>query len=197
LALIWQHRGLCVFAKGGHKVGKIFWISPILLTLVLISYGLSFGGQAAKGISLTNSSNELVYGPWILHQKGEAPSSSVDRAGFGITLYGGKVSKAIGNREVSMNPEITNSLQSPATTEFQKKELPDLENSQLSEGKPRYHFWEIHITRNNLDPSLSFISRLSSVEYEKENPLFRALENFKESDIFKSLAIFLELQLNF
>jgi hypothetical protein len=178
-------------------MGKIFRISPILLPLVLFSYGLSFGDQAAKGISPTNSPNELIYGTWILHQKGEASSSSVDRAGFGITLYGRKASKAIWNRVVSMNPEITNSLQSPATTGFQKKELPDLENSKLSEGKPNYHFWEIHITRNNLDPSLSFISRLSSIEYEKENPLFRALENFKESDIFKSLAIFLELKLNF
>lgn len=178
-------------------MGRIFRISPILLTIVLSSYGLSFGDQAAKGISPANSSNELIYDPWILPQKEEAPSSSVDRAGFGITLYGGKASKAIGNREVYMNPEITNSLQSPATIEFQKKELPDLENSQLSEGKRRYHFGEIHITRNNLDPSLSFISRLSLVEYEKENPLFRALEKFKESDIFKSLAIFLELKLNF
>jgi len=176
---------------------KIFRISLILLTIVLSSYSLSFGDQAAKAISPPNSSNDLIYGQWILHQKGEAPSPSLDKAGFGIALYGGKASKVIGNREVSMNPEIKNSLQSPATTEFQKKELSDLENSQLSKGKSRYHFGEIHLTKNNLDPSLSFISRLSTVEYEEENPLFRSLEKFREIDIFKSLAIFLELKLNF
>ena len=178
-------------------MGKILRISPILVTIVLSFYGRSFGDQLAKGISPTNSSNELIYGQWILHQKGEAPFPSPDKAGFGSTLYGGKPSKAIGNREFSMNPEITNTMPSPATTEFQKKEPSDLENSQLSKGKSRYHFGEIHLTKNNLDPSLSFISRLSTVEYEEENPLFRSLEKFREIDIFKSLAIFLELKLNF
>ena len=174
---------------------KIFKISLILITIVLSFYNLSFGDPLAKGTSPTNSSNELIYGP--LHQKEEAPFPSPDKAGFGSTLYGGKPSKAIGNREFSMNPEITNTMPSPVTTEFQKKEMSDFGNSQLSKGKSRYHFGEIHLIKNSLDPSLSFISSLSAVRYEEENPLSRALEKFKENDIFKSLAIFLELKLNF
>jgi hypothetical protein len=178
-------------------MGKIFRISPILVTIVLSFYSLSFGDQLAKGISPTNSSNELIYGQWILPQKGEPPFSSPENAGSGSTLYGAKPSKAIRNREFSMNPEITNTMQSPATTEIQKKDLSHFENSQLSKGKSSYHFGKIHLTKNNLDPSLDFISSLSVAQYKEENPLSWTLEKFKENDIFKCLAILLELKLNF
>ncbi len=176
---------------------KIFKISPIIITILLSFYNLSFGDQLAKGTSPTNSSNELIYGPWILHQKGEAPFPSPDKAGFGSTLYNGKPSKEIGNREFSMNPEITNTMPSPVTTEFQKKEMFDFESSQLSSGKTYYHFGKIHLTKNNLNPTLSLISILPVAQYKEENPLSRTLEKFKENDILKSLAIFLELKLNF
>jgi hypothetical protein len=118
-------------------------------------------------------------------------------AGFGRTLYGGKPSKAIGNREFSMNPKITNTMPSLVTTEFQRKEMSDFENSQLSREKTYYHFGKIHLTKNNLDHTSNFISILSVAQYKEENPLSWAPEKFKENDIFKSIAIFLELKLNF
>ena len=178
-------------------MGKIFRISLILVTIVLSFYSPSLGDQLAKGISPTNSSNEMIYGQWILHQKGEAPFPSPEKAGSGSRLYGGKPSKAIGNREFSMNPEITYTMQSPATTEIQKKDLSHFENSQLSKGKSSYHFGKIQLTKNNLDPSLEFISSLSVAQYKEENPPFWALEKFKENDLFKSLAILLKLKLKF
>ena len=133
-------------------MGKNFRISLILVTIVLSFYNLSFGDPLAKGIIPTNSSNEMIYGQWILHQKGEAPFPSPEKAGSGSRLYGGKPSKAIRNRELSMNPEITNTMQSLATTEIQKKDLSHFENSQLSKGKSSYLFGEIHLTKNNKRP---------------------------------------------
>ena len=178
-------------------MGKILRISPILVTIVLSFYSLSFGDQLAKGISSTNSSHELIYGKWILHQEGEPPFSSPQKAGSGSNLYGANPSKAIRNREFSMNPEITNTMQSPATTEIQKKDLSHFENSQLSKGKSSYHFGKIHLTKNNLDPSLDFISILSVAQYKEENPLSWTLEKLEENDIFKSIAILLEFNLTF
>jgi hypothetical protein len=139
----------------------------------------------------------LIYEQGLSHQKGDPPFLSLNKAGFGFSLYEGEARKAIGSREVSMNPEITNSPQSSATNEFQNKELSDLENTRLSKEKPRYHLGKIYLTKDNHDPSLSFISRLSAVEGEEKNPLFRALENSRGNGIFKSLAIFWELELNF
>jgi hypothetical protein len=178
-------------------MGKIFRISLILVTIVLSFYSLSFGGQLAKGISPSNSSNELIFGKWILHLEGEPPFSSPEKAGSGSNLYGANPSKAIRNREFSMNPEIINTMQSPATTEIQKKDLFHFENSQLSKGNSSYNFGNIHLTKTNLDPSLDFISSLSVAQYEEENPLCWTLEKFKENDIFKSIAILLELKLIF
>jgi hypothetical protein len=178
-------------------MGKSFRISLIMVTVVLSFYSLSFGDPLAKGIIPTNSSNEMIYGQWILHQKGEAPFASPEKVGSGSTLYGVKPGKVIRNRELSMNPEITNTMQSLATTEIQKKDLSHFENSQLSKGKSSYHFGEIHLTKNNLDPSLEFISSLSVAQYKEENPPFWTLEKFRENDLFKSLAILLKLKLKF
>jgi len=178
-------------------MGKFFRISLILVTILLSFYSLSFGDELAKGIFATNSSNELINGKWILPQEGEPPFSSPEKAGSGNNLYGANPSKGIRNREFSMNPEITNTMQSPATTEIQEKDLSYFENSQLSKGQSNSHLAKIHLTKNNLGPSLGFISSLSVAQYKEENPLSWNLERFKEDDIFKSLAIFLELKLNF
>jgi len=176
---------------------KIFRISFILVTIVLSFYSLSFADPSARGISPTSSPNEPIYGQWILHPKKEAPFSSPEKEGFGNTLHGVKSNKALWNREFSMNRDITNAMQSPATTEIQKKDLSQVENSRRSEGKSSYRFGKIDLIKNNLDPSLTFISSLSLAQHEKENPLSWTLEKFGEIDIFKSLAILLELKLNF
>lgn len=177
-------------------MNKIFRINIILIAIALSFYSLSFGGQAAKEISHTNSSNELIYGHWILHQKGEAPFLWLD-GGFGCNFYEAKPSKAFRNREFSMDPEITNTIQSPSTDENQKIELPSPENSQLSKGKSGYHFGKIQLTKSNLDPYLDIIYSLLVAQYKEENPRSWALEKFKENDILKSIAILLELKLNF
>jgi hypothetical protein len=96
-----------------------------------------------------------------------------------------------------MNPEVTNTMEFPVTIEFRKEEMADFENRHLAMGKSSYHFEEIYLTKNNLNPSLSFISSLSAVGYEEGNLLSWAREKFKENDIFKSLAIFLGLRLDF
>ncbi len=178
-------------------MGKIFKISLFLIAIVLSFYNVSFGDQLTKGKSPTNSSNELIYGQWILHRKGEPPFPSPDKAGFGSTLSGCKPNKAIGTPESSMNPEVRNTMPFPVTTEFRKEEMSDFENRQLSRGKSGYHSGEMYLTRNHLNPSLSFISSLSSVRYEEGNLLSWAPEKFKENDIFRSLAIFLGLKLDF
>ena len=178
-------------------MGKVFRISLILVTMVLFSDSLSFGDQLEKGILPANFSQEVISGPWILHQKGELSFSSSERAESGNPLYGAKPIKALRNRVFSMNPEITDTMPSPVTTEVQKKELFHFENGQLSKGKSGYHFGKIHLTRNNLDPFINFISRLSVAKYEEKDTLSWASERYKEDDIFKSLAIFLELKFNF
>jgi hypothetical protein len=174
---------------------KILRISPILISIVLSFYSISFGDQLAK--SSTNYSNEMIYGKWILHQEGEAPLLSPERAESGSNLHGANLSQAISNREFFMNPENTNRRQSPATTEIQKKDLYLFEDGQLSKGKSRCHFGKIHLTKNNLDPSLEFIPILSLAQYKEENPGFWTLEKFRGDDIFKSIAIILEFNLNF
>jgi len=178
-------------------MGKIFRIGLLLAAIVLSFYSLSFGEQEAQGISPTNSSNELVHGQWILQQKAEAPFSSPQKEGLGRTPNGAKPSKTIKNREFPMIPEIINTMASPVTTEIQARDLSHCENSQLSKGKSSYHFGKIHLTKNNLAPSLDFISSLFLAQHKEENPPSWTLEKLKENGLFKSLAIFLELKLKF
>jgi len=178
-------------------MGKFFMISLILVTMVLSFYSLSFGEEEAKGIFPRNSLNELIYGKWLLQRKGQDPFSSSPKAGLGSTLNGAKPGKAIKNREHPLGPEITDPMHYPAATEIQERELFHSENSQPSKEKSGYHFGKIHLTKNNLDPSLDFISRLSVAQFKEESPPSWTLEKFKENDIFKSLVIFLELKLNF
>ena len=130
-------------------------------------------------------------------KKGEAPFLYLGRAGFGSTRYLTKPNKAISNQGFPMNPEISNTLDSFATTEIQKKEVSNIENSELSKENSSYHFGKINLIKTNLEPSLNFISSLSVAHYKEENPLSWTLEKLKDTDIFKSLAIFLELKLKF
>jgi hypothetical protein len=177
-------------------MGKVFGIIPVLVTIVLSFHNLSFSGELEKGILPTNFSPKLIYSRWVLPQKGELPFSSFEKAGSINTLYGGRPINAIRDRQISVKPEFTNIMQSPYTTDFQKREVFHFENGQLLKEKSSYHFGGILLTGNNLDSSLNFIPSLS-VAYYEENTLFWTLERFRENDIFKSLAIFLELKLNF
>jgi hypothetical protein len=183
--------------KRKDKMGKIFRTSLILVTIMLSFYGVSFGDQLLVGISPTDSLNELLYGQWILRQQGGPPFSLPEKAGSGYSLYVVKPSKAIQNQEFSLNQEIAFTMQSPDITEIQKKDLSRFDNTQLSKGKSSNYFWIIPLTKTNLDPSLKLIPSLSVAQYEEENPLTWTLEKFKETDIFKSLSILLELKLNF
>jgi len=176
---------------------KVFKISLILVTIVLSFYSLSFGGQLEKGILPTNLYHELIYSQWILRQQGDLPFSLFEKAGSINTLYGDMPIKAISSREFSLNSEVTNTMQSPATTDIQKKELSHFENGQLFEEKSSYHFGKTHLTGKNLDYSSNFNFSLSVAKYKVENTLSWTLERFKENDIIKSLAILLELSLNF
>jgi hypothetical protein len=173
-------------------MGKIFMISLILGTIVLSFYSLSLADEESKGISPTNSSNELIYGQWILQQKGTAPFAFPIKAGFGSALNGVKRDKIVGNREVPLDPVIKDVVHYPAAAEILERDLSPSENSQPSKGKFGYHFGKIHLVKDSLDHSLDFISRLAV-----ENTPSWTLEKFKENDAFKSLAIFLELKLNF
>jgi hypothetical protein len=178
-------------------MGKFLKISLILVTMVLSFYRISFADEEAKGISPTNSLNELIYGQRILQPKGSAPLAFPKKAGLGITLNGAKPNKAIRNLEVPMDPVITNPMHYPAAAEILERDLLHYENSQRSKGKSGYHFGKINLTKNNLDPSLDFISRLAVVQFKEENPPSWTLEKLKENGLFKSLASFLELKLNF
>jgi hypothetical protein len=178
-------------------MGKVLKISLILVTIVLSFYSLSFGGQLEKGILPTNFSHELIYGQWILNQKGDLPFSLFEKAGSINTLYGDMPIETIRNREFSLKPEVTNSSQSPATTDIQKMELSHFKNGQLLKEKSSYHFGKTHLPGDNLDYSSNFNFSLSLAKYKEENTLSWTLERFKENDIIKSLAILLELNLNF
>jgi hypothetical protein len=178
-------------------MGKIFRTSLILITILLSFYSVSFGGQLAEGISPTDFLNELIYEQWILHQNGDPPFSLPEKAGSGYTLYFVKPSKTIRNQEFSLNQEIAFIMKAPHISEIRKKKLSHVDNTQLSKGKSSNHFWIIPIIKTNLDPSLILIPSLSIAQYEEENPLSWTLEKFKETDIFKSLSILLELKLNF
>ncbi len=168
----------------------------ILVTIILFFHSLSFGDGLEKGILPTNFSPKLIYSPWALPQKGELPFSSFEKAGSLNTLFGSRLINAIGDRQFSMKPEVTNNSHSSYTTDSQKRRFSHFENGQLMKEKSSYDFGGIYLTGNNPDSSLNFIPSLSVVNCE-ENTLFWALERFKENDIFKSLAIFLELKLNF
>ena len=178
-------------------MGKVLKISLILLTIVLSFYSLSFGGQLEEGILPTNFSHELIFCQWILNQKGDLPFSLFEKADSGNNLYGDMLIKAIREREFSLNPNVTNTMHFPATTDIQKMELSHFKNGQLLKEKSSYHFWKTHLPGDNLDYSPNFNFSLSVAKYKEENTLSWTLERFKENDIIKSLAILLELSLNF
>jgi len=196
----WYSFGIIVnkgfLPKGGLKMGKGFGISLILVTIVLFFHGLSFGDGIEKGILPTNSSPKLIYSQWVLSQKGDLPSSSFEKTGSINTLYGGRPINAIRDPQFSVKPEVINIMQSPHTTDFQRRESSYFENGPLMKEKSSYHLLGIHLTGNDPDSSLNFIPSLSVANYG-ENTQFSTLERFRETDIFKSLAIFLELKLNF
>jgi len=182
-------------------MGKVVRIILIPASIVISFYGLSFGDQLKKGELPTNFSQAFIYSKLILHQNGDPPFSLYEKAGSGNTFLGGKPNGAIKDREFSMNPEFTNTMPSPATTDIQKRKLSHFENSPLFEEKSSYHFGKTHLAGNNLGFSLNFISSLSGAKYKEENPLSWTLERLKENDIlndiFKSLGILLEIKLNF
>ena len=178
-------------------MGKIFMISLFLVTMVLSLYSLSFADQEAQGISSTNSLNDLASEKWISQRKGEAPFSSPQKGGFGSTPNGITPGKAIRNREVPMDPEVPNTMHYPVAAEIQERDLFHSENSKSSKGKSGYHFGKIYLTKNNLDPSLNFISRLSVAQFKEEDHPSWTLEKVKENGLFRSLSILLELKLNF
>ena len=178
-------------------MGKILRIGLILITMVPFFYSLSFGDELARMTTPANLSNELVYGQRMLHDKGEAPFSSPEKARFGSGWYLTRPNKAISTQSFSMNTEISNTEKSYATTNIQNKELSNMDGSELSKENSSYHFGKINLTKTNLEPSLNFISSFSVAPYKEENPLFWTLEKFKETDILKALAIVFELKLSF
>ncbi len=95
-----------------------------------------------------------------------------------------------------MDAEVPNTMHYPAAAEIQESDLFHSENRQSSKVKSGYHFGKINLTKNNLDPSLDFISRLSVAQFKEDHPSW-TLEKFKENGLFKSLSILLELKLNF
>jgi hypothetical protein len=182
---------------GGHAVSKIPRVSLILITMAPFLYSLSFGDELARMTTPANPSNERVYGQWVLYDKGEVPFLSPEKARFGSTWYFTAPPKPISNQGFSMNPEISNTKESYAPTKIQKKELSNIENSEQSKENSCYHFGKINLLKTNLEPSLNFISSLSVTHYKEANPLSWTLEKINDTDIFKSLAIFLELKLKF
>jgi len=176
---------------------KVFGIILILITIVLFFHSPSFGEPLENKIAPTNFPQDLIYSQWRLRQKGDLPFSSPEKAGSGNTLYYSSPIKAISNQEFSIRPEVTNTMLSPAATYIQKKEFSHFENSQLLRGKSSYDFEKIRLTGSNFDSSFNFLSSLCVAKYKEENTISWALERFKENDIFRSLAIFLELKLNF
>jgi hypothetical protein len=178
-------------------MGKVFRTGIILVIILLSFYNLSFGDQAASGTSPSNVWNGLIYGQRLYFQKGEALPSSPGKAESGASFLGARPSKANGNRESSLNPEVTDIKQSSATGEIPKEERSHSGNNQLWKGKPGYPFGKIHFRRSNLEPFFDCTSSLSVVQYKEENHLSQALEKFKEADILKALAIVFELKLSF
>ena len=178
-------------------MAKIFRICLIPLVIVLSFCSLSFGEQLERATWPTNSSNRLIYGPCIVHQKGEIPFSSPEKTEFGGAPYIARPSKAVSNQGISKIQEISNTIESFATTIIPQKDLSDFKNHELSMINSSCHFGKINFIKTNLEPSLNFISSLSLAHYKGENPLSWTLEKFKENDIFKPFAIFLELELNF
>lgn len=176
----------------------------IILSLIISLasfHGISFGNPLEKGKFRTNFSQGFVYGQWILKQKGDSPFSLREKTGPGNALGGDGQIKAIGDREFFLTPEVTNPLHSPATTEIQKIGLSHFENGQLFEEKSSYRFGKTHLAGNNLDFSFNFISSLPVPTDKGKNTLSWTWERFKGNDflddIFKSIAILLEIKLNF
>ncbi len=176
---------------------KILRIGFILATIMISFHGLSAGGPLEKRMPPAIYSQDLINNQWILQQKEDLLFLSAKKAGSGNTLYGDRLIRAIRGQELSMNPEVINALQSPAKADIQKRESSQFENGEPFREKSGYHFGKISLTGNNLDSSINFISSLSLSKHKEENTLSRTLEKLKENDIFKSLAILLEIKLNF
>jgi len=142
--------------------------------------------------------NGLIYGQrFVFPKRGRLSLHRPGRQNPGLLSWVLDQAKPIGNRESSLNPEVTDIKQSSATGEIPKEERSHSGNNQLWKGKPGYPFGKIHFRRAILNLSLTEPLAWSVVQYKEENHLSQALEKFKEADILKALAIVFELKLSF
>ena len=176
---------------------KKFAAILILGTIIIFFHSLSFCEPLGNKIAPTNFSQALIYSQWILRQKGDLLFSTHGKAGSGNTLYDNMPIKALSDEEFAGKPEVTNTMQPPASTDFPKKDFFLFQNGQPLKEKSSYDFGKIRLTGSNLDSSFNLLSSLGVANYREENNIARAVERFKENDIFKSLGILLELKFNF
>ncbi len=168
----------------------------LILVIIIFFHGVSFGEQLEKGMPLTYFSQGLIYSQGILYENGDLAPSLPEKAGSGNTLYGDNPIKAVSDPKFSFKPEVSYTMQSLATTDIQKKEISRFENGQLFMEKSSYPFGKFQLTGKNPNSSSNYLFSLWVSKYD-ENTLSSQLERLKESDIFKSLAILLELKWNF
>lgn len=94
-------------------------------------------------------------------------------------------------------PENGYALNLPLTIDARKEDLSQFENDSQAKARFGYQSGKIPLTGNSFDPPAKFVSTLAVGRYKEENALSLTLDKFKEDDILRSLAIFLELKLNF
>ncbi len=166
-----------------------------ILVMIVAFQGISLGDPLERGVPPAYFSQDLDYSRWLLRQKGNLPLSSYERAESGNSLYYNPPIEAVSEQEFSLKPEVKNSRRSRAPA--QNKDFSYFENGHLLKEKSSYDFGKIRLAGSNMDSSSNFLPSLCVAKYKEENTISWALERFKQSDIFKSLAILLELKINF
>ncbi len=157
---------------------EVIRIGLILIVILMLLNSLGFGGQLETGLFPMETFQEETSDQGILPRNGDLWFSSW-------------------NGEASAIPGIDYPRQSPEAIAVPKRELSHFDEGLIQRGKSGYHSEKIHLTKTDLDSPLEFISILSVAQYKEENAPSWLSERFKEEDIFKSLAVFFELQLKF
>jgi hypothetical protein len=178
-------------------MSKIHRVIPITLTFFLSFLTLAFGEQVEKEILLTNASNARLYSLWTLKQRTEPASSFPEEARSGNAIHDISLINTFEGKETLITLGIPDILESFRITDIQRNAPLILEEGQISKGRSRYHWEEIHMTKGISHSPSNIIPSLLVGQYKEENSPPCALDGAQNTPIFNPLAILLALKLVF
>jgi hypothetical protein len=170
----------------------------LILTFFVLSFlWVSLSGASAEESLFADLSPLAKNSRPFLAIKGIPLFSFWEKAGVSKAQEPEPPLKTVNGRESPGKDEAPAPASSPAAVEIQKNYLYLFNHGSLWKEKSTYTLGKINLSGSDFNSFLNFFPCLSVAKFKEENSLLWNLEGYKESDLFKFLAVIFELKLNF